>query len=657
MKPIQIISQDLFDKIRSRFTNLEMGDQEGSVTIDPTEARFFDFDFMLEGQNLGRISVSLNDPGSLKIYYSQGITENVDDDVKKMWYNFLREMRFFAMRRLLRFDTRDVAKTNLDKNDFQYLATTKPKDNETMNMNESRWTQKSSRKTSRAVKGATEVIVRHHNPVDEMYPGSRSQRKNIKAIFIQNREGERFKYPFIHPAGAFAMAQHVDHGGVPHDPAGKAIIRMSEQIAQLQEFQRQVQHTQLHDDAMGITERAVGRLQELKACIERLSRRHHYESWIEEFNETDEPLMADLDPVTMETYKQAFTQTKFNENLASLFPLIHSIMQETNKVDLEDYVNEETCTVCHESPCKCDSEESVKENEFNEFEEWAEAVEQGQLTPEAINELKGKLPNLTLAPDGMIAFNEIMTSLGINDVDANEDIFKDLQERLENAAHSTDENEEGKVQEIFLNWAKEHNVYPEITSQFTQPTEPEVALTSPEQQVDQPVAEGTGNISREIAEIVKRFYNSSNEDVGPFRSEEAICLEVEKTLGEKYGESTGQHAGMIARKFMEKLTKQWEMKHNKSTKELTPVEDDGLSRLRELIGNLKQKVEGIETETADPLTVPAYVRKQNSPGQDAAQKATDKRNDNAGANVWKNPRQPNESADMEALKKLAGLAK
>jgi len=49
------------------------------------------------------------------------------------------------------------------------------------------------------------------------------------------------------------MAQHVDHGGTPHDPAGKAIIRLSEQIAQLQEFQRQVQHTQLHDDALGIT--------------------------------------------------------------------------------------------------------------------------------------------------------------------------------------------------------------------------------------------------------------------------------------------------------------------------------------------------------------------------------------------------------------------
>lgn len=375
MKPIQIISQDIFDKVRSRFSNLEMGDETGAVTIDPAEARFFDFDFVYEGVNLGRVSISLNDLGSLKIYYSQGITENQDDPAKRLWYNFLREMRMFAMRRLLRFDTRDIAKSNLDKNDFQYLANkTSQKDDEEMQqqMNESRWTQKSSKKTSRAVKGATEVIVRHHKPVDEMYPGSRSQRKNIKAIFIQNRDGERFKYPFIHPAGAFAMAQHVDHGGVPHDPAGKAIMRMSEQIAQLQEFQRKIQHSQLHDDALGITERAVNKLHSLKSTIEALSKRHHYQAWIAEFESkpVDDGL-NELDPVTMEDYKSKFTETNFKEELAGFFPLLHSIMRETNTIDLEDYVKEseeEYCDACEEPKEKCKCDGTVKEHTIDSFE-------------------------------------------------------------------------------------------------------------------------------------------------------------------------------------------------------------------------------------------------------------------------------------------------
>ena len=48
MKTIEIISQDVFDKIRSRFSNLEMGDEAGAITMDPREARFFDFDFAIE---------------------------------------------------------------------------------------------------------------------------------------------------------------------------------------------------------------------------------------------------------------------------------------------------------------------------------------------------------------------------------------------------------------------------------------------------------------------------------------------------------------------------------------------------------------------------------------------------------------------------------
>jgi hypothetical protein len=64
MNALEIIAQDLFDKVRSRFTNLQMGDETGGVTLDPKEARMFDFDFILEGNNLGRVSISINYIGS-----------------------------------------------------------------------------------------------------------------------------------------------------------------------------------------------------------------------------------------------------------------------------------------------------------------------------------------------------------------------------------------------------------------------------------------------------------------------------------------------------------------------------------------------------------------------------------------------------------------
>jgi len=613
MKAIQIISQDLFDKVRSRFQNLEMGDETGAVTIDPANARFFDFDFVAEGNNLGRVSISLNDLGSLKVYYSQGITENQDDPAKKSWYSFLKEMRFFAMRRLLRFDTRDIAKTNLDKNDFQHLATTQgPKEEPDMTqMNESRWNNKSTKKTSRAVKGRTEVIVRHNSAVDEMYPGARSQKKNIKAIFIQNADGERFKYPFIHPAGAFAMAQHVDHGGVPHDAAGKAIITMSEQIAQLQEFQRKIHSSTLHDDATGITERAIGRLQELKARVDALGKCHHYESWVAEMN--GQPTAGDdimeLDAVTMEQYKQAFTQTSFQEELSGYFPLLHRIMSETNKVDLEDYVSEadeEKCNECgmYESKCECDHEDNVKESAFDSFENWAEAVEQGKLADDEIEGLKQAIADtaeLKLGPDGQTAW-QFFNNFGLDD--------RDLEDKFKAAAEVDPETD---PMEVFKLWADEN--YPELTvalgmsGDMAPPEEPAAPEAPPvEPGAEQPTAENEEDkgmepvmsregVIKEVAKIVKSFYNADNPDVGPFRGGEGIALDCKKQIAEKFGDKAGAFAEEMAGKFIDKLTQEWHQKHGHVA---NGHGDDGLARLKELLGNVKQKVESMGGDTGVP---------------------------------------------------------
>lgn len=717
MKAIQIISQDLFDKIRSRFSNLEMGDETGAVTIDPAYARYYDFDFVSEGNNLGRVSISLGDLGSLKVYYSQGITENQDDPAKQEWYSFLKEMRFFAMRRLLRFDTRDIAKTNLDKNDFKHLATTQaPKQEEPdmTTMNESKW-QKNTKKTSRAVKGSTQVIVRHKDDFQETYAGSRSQPKHIKAIFIQNADGERFKYPFIHTEGAFAMAQHVDHGGIPHDPAGKAIIRMSEEIAKLGKFRNTIKTANLHDDALGITDRAIGRLQELKMQVRALGKRHHYESWMETFNESD-MIDDELDPVTMEEYKSKFTQSSFKEELAGFFPLLHRIMSETNKVNLDDYVKEseeETKYTVHCSQCgnefKRDKEEGyshckdhkIKEDAFDQFEEWANSVEDQTLTPDQLDQLKtnidNELENKFLPLDG--AWDWLNGS--VNPEGQGSDFPDDLQGYLQDIQKNNPE-QNGLV--ALKNWMektysgdqannmmqtlgidgmsddepKEPEQAKPAQPKPAAPAQPKPAPQQPAQdavppgmaengEMDGPAnsmmpAEGKDSrseMTKMIAEKVKSFYNISNEGVAPFRAEENIATEVKKEVEEKFGEAMGEQAREMAIAFMEKKNSEWKATNGNAG------DDDMLSRMKQLVGTIKSKVDSFEKPTDEgqviqggprPEEVPAYLRKSQEPGKQAAQAATDQRNKNAGAKVWSSPRLP-ETTALEAIMKLAGLAK
>jgi hypothetical protein len=399
MNIIEIIAQDVFDKIRGRFENVEMGDEGGAVTSNPRDARFFDFDFAVEGNTLGRVSISLGELGSLKVFYSQGITEDVDTVTLDMWFDFLKEMRYFAKRRMLRFDTRDITKGNLNKNDYQYLAQNGTKEN---NMNES--AMYGGPKTSLRKLENTLLRVRHSKVVDENQKGSRS--RNISAIFIENSEGERFKYPFIHLAGAKAMQRHVANGGRPYDEVGNSIINMSEQIAQLTAFKRHVgQHDGMNQDVNEIIERSQGKLNQLRKTVESMSGQKFYEAYCESFAPQQDDGFV-MDQATMEDYKSKFTVRNFKEDLAQYFPLIHKIMQETGTVDLEMYATAE------------DQLEEVSEvetaNDFGQFESWAHAVAEGTLEPDTLMALKDLLDaGLTLGADGVSAV-EALQGIGIH---------------------------------------------------------------------------------------------------------------------------------------------------------------------------------------------------------------------------------------------------
>jgi hypothetical protein len=277
-------------------------------------------------------------------------------------------------------------------------------------------------------------------------------------------------------------------------------------------------------------------------------------------------------------------------------------MQETNKIDLEDYVNEGTCAKCHEDPCACETDKDVKEDAFNAFTEWAEAVEQGKLTDDQIELLKqslNELPNgeLELGPDGQTAW-QFFSGLGLED--------SDLESKFKSAA---DLDPTADPLEVLKMWAQES--YPELLVALglsgTNEPEAQPAAPAPTAPVEQPpVAEGKeDNMVQEVAKIVKSFYNRDNPEVGPFRGGEGIVLDVKKSISEKFGDEAGEQAAQMAEQFMEKLTMEWQQRHG------TPVNgDDGLARLKELVGNIKAKVEGVGERGPDKSQVPAYKRKE-----------------------------------------------
>lgn len=367
------IAQDLFYKIRSRFSGLKLGADTGEITINPEEARFFDFDYMEEETPIGHVSISLAEPNSMKVYFSHGITESMSQSQKTNWYGFLKELRMFAKRRLLNFDTRDIAKDNLDKRDFLFLSqNVKPVAQSNIQnpvgesvMNES--SMYGTKTVSYQKLENTRLIIKHNQALtDDQAPGARS--RHISALFVENADGERFKYPFIHLAGARAMQRHVANGGLPYDEIGKSIIGMSEEIAQLRSFGNYVVRNDLMNSANnGIVERSTSYLNTLREQIKALAKQKNYEAYKETF-QAQQPLEVPQDVV--EQFTDQFTIRNFKEDIKSVFPVLYRLMQEDNTIGYDDIVEM--------TKDKIQNEEAEREQDdrdpFDQFESWVMAL-------------------------------------------------------------------------------------------------------------------------------------------------------------------------------------------------------------------------------------------------------------------------------------------
>jgi len=333
MDPIKSISTDLFYKIRSRFTGLKLGESMGAITINPEDAVFFDFDYKIDEQILGHVSISLAEPRSMKVYFSNGITESMTGSQKTQWYNFLKELRLFAKKRLLHFDTRDVAKDNLDQRDFKFLS----QYNASSPVGESIMSESNlygSRTISYQKLMDTKLIIKHSKPIQDEQIGSRA--RNISALFVENQDGERFKYPFIHLAGARAMQRHVANGGLPYDDLGKHIVSMSEQIAQLKGFGNYVvRNDLLNSDTNSIYERSSEALNRLREEISKLSKQAHYEQFKNSFQLQDH---LEVPEDVVEDFTEKFTVKNFKEDIKSVFPILYRLMKEESQVGYDDIV-------------------------------------------------------------------------------------------------------------------------------------------------------------------------------------------------------------------------------------------------------------------------------------------------------------------------------
>jgi hypothetical protein len=322
MKDLKYIASDLFDKIKGRFQTLTIGDSDGNIITEPEDARFFDFEYKINGENLGNVSISLSEDDGLTIIFSKDFIDEESQDVQTQWYNFLKELRYFSKKRLLNFEVRDINKSILTKRDYKFLSQNRTGDD---TMNESK--MYGTNKTSYQKIGNARLAIKHTAPVNLESATGRTQK--IGKIYIESPEGERFKYPFKHLSGARAMARHVAEGGNAYDDFGKHIVGLSEEMAKLRKFKTYMGRSSVMAESLaGYMDVVKERITTVKKTIEGLQKPVYYKEAFETFNP---PVLEDVPSDVAENWIDELTIKQFNEELADVFPYIYNLVKEGTK--------------------------------------------------------------------------------------------------------------------------------------------------------------------------------------------------------------------------------------------------------------------------------------------------------------------------------------
>jgi hypothetical protein len=427
------IADSLFEKIRSRFEDISLGDENAKATQTPENARFFNFDYVAHGKNHGNITISIIDERSLKIYFSKNISSDLEDEEKQTWYNFLRELRFFAKRNLLNFEPRDITRSTLKHRDISHLS----KDDGTYSRDEislgEGWT--GTKKSSYESKGPVKIIVRHSKPVDEDQRGARS--RNIQAIFLETHEGERFKLPENSLKLARAMARHMSEGGTISDEFGQHILEIAQECSKLRPFKNSMIRRTFEDiETQQMAEAAFEYHAMLNNTLKRMSGKKGYQHCKENFK-ADNTLMDDFD---IDELKERFVRKVFNDKLEGALPLVQKAY------------NMKT------------------QNKFAEqFESWADNVTEGTWDTPQITEVEEFIEvmsePLLVGVDAINAINALEGFIG------DDELFDEL-------VMLADENPKADARATIMNWLQheDRQLYDEVLRHLDEIDQPELEV-------------------------------------------------------------------------------------------------------------------------------------------------------------------------------------
>lgn len=200
------LATDIYNVVGSE--PITLYNEEGNVVYEPEEATSM---FLKKDQIMIEIQ---EDPDVLKISLSDGV------DGRRFEDEYGSKLRKIAINHVFKYMLRTYGKKLAPKD---FAQNTPVLEN-----------LYGSTKSSYQKIGGAKVIVRHSTAVNEDKRGART--RNIKQVFVETADGERFKIPHQNLHAARSIAYHLNSGGLHGDAISGKVFEIAERMNELSQL-------------------------------------------------------------------------------------------------------------------------------------------------------------------------------------------------------------------------------------------------------------------------------------------------------------------------------------------------------------------------------------------------------------------------------------
>ena len=328
------LNNELFNLLQSRGYNPVMLNTAGKEIPVPDEADVFQFHFEKDGEDYGTATVSIDGLHKLVVYFGDKIASSpkLDTTDSESWYHLLRQIRRFAQKHQLSFETRNIDKLEYDM----------AKREHTKKLDEGYYS--AGKKASISDNTPTvKMRIQHTREIQE----GEQRFRNIARIFVENSEGERFLLPTNKPGLARVFARHIAEGGTPYDDRGQHIGKIVEEYQHMAGFVRATRNGQFNESAQRLVNEGINHYQKLRESLHKMAGKRGYNEYFENWSA---PLMEDEEQVDL---SEMFMSSSLDPRIENVMPILSKLSKNIT--------------------------ETAELSEVKELEEWADSVTEGDV--------------------------------------------------------------------------------------------------------------------------------------------------------------------------------------------------------------------------------------------------------------------------------------